>query len=240
MALFKRLYRIIEEIVNEISWEINVLNIVDNGDGTTTIDVNCTSYLHSCSKFSDGLNMWIVDSFEFNKSLTVKPYGHSNTWTVDRFKLEIPEPKFLHGTVRLANEEYTRILSNNNSPSPIVYLYEATQEKISLRKQDLVNRKADIRLFILINNNFEDFIRLDYDKEVFDPISNVEEKIIKGLLNNRNIDNFTDDIIRYEHEQFAYSDKNGDIQRIFTGELSDLEMIIPLNIKRCNKKDFNC
>ena len=89
-------------------------------------------------------------------------------------------------------------------------------------------------------NNFKDWIRVDYDVEVFDPLSNIEEKFINELINNNNIGKFSDRYSRKNHEQFGYEDKNGYFNRIFSGELSCMELNIPLNINKCSNKNFNC
>ena len=123
---------------------------------------------------------------------------------------------------------------------PMVYLYETQNESVTLVTKNNIERTATARLFVLMSNEFENFVQVDYDKQLYDPLSNIEEKIIEGLLNSTKIGKFTTDYTRTNHDQFGYTDRDGELQRIFADQLSALELSIPLNINRCGCANEKC
>jgi hypothetical protein len=229
VAKFKQLYRIIEDVVNGISWTIEIISTSES-NGIYTLEVCDTAYLNECEIITVDGDKWEVVGFTFNKELKLKAYGHSNPFTATQIVLG--NPTYYHGTVRLTNAEYTSE-DRKQDILPVVYLYETLNEQVSLRNRDNIERTANIRLFILMSNKFEDFIQVDYDTQLYDPLSNIEEKITEGLKNSTKISNFTERYTRTNHDQFGYTDRNGELQRIFADELSALELEIPLNINKC-------
>lgn len=237
MALFKQIYKIVEDVVSSIEWDIDVKSISESG-GLFTLEVCNTAFLNQCKIFVDSMgDSWEVTDFVFNKSLTVKAYRHSNIFTDTNITLNIP--KFLHGTIRLSSAEYDAE-SKKEGIHPLIYLYQVQNERPSLDVRDAIERTATIRVFLIMANNFKDFIRKDYDSQVFDPLSNIEEEFINKLKDNSNIPRLTERYTRINHEQFGTTDSNGYLKRIFNGELSALELSIPLNINNCTKENFNC
>ena len=229
MAKFKQLYKIIEEVIDNISWIIPINSSVLNGN-TYTLSVDNTAYLNNQTIIDIDGYKWEVVDFTFNEELKIKAYNHNELLTSNVINLS--SPNFIHGTVRMANSEYTENI-NKQSVLPLVYLYETQNENVSLDSKDFVERTANARIFILMSNDFKNFIQIDYDKEIYEPLSNIEDKIVSELLNNSNIGKFTSPYTRINHDQFAYTDRNGHLNRIFSDELSALELNIPLNIVKC-------
>lgn len=238
MARFLQLHKIIREIVEAIGWTITIDLAIDNfPDDTWTLSVKCTGYLNPCTQFTIGADTWEVVSFRFNEELVVKPVGHPNPIAVTSFTL--PAPQFFHGVVKRTDEESQREL-DDKPHIPAIYLYETLDESVSLVSKAAIERTATPRIFILLSNKFNDMIQLDYDVELFDPLSNVEEKLIDGFLSSTNIGKFTGGYGRINHEQFGWTDRNGHLKRIFSNELSALEIVPELNVTKCGNQDKSC
>ena len=236
MAKFKQLYRIIEDVINGISWSITIKSSVEV-NGVYTLEVCDTAYLNECRIIDIDGSKWEVLSFKFNEELVVKAVGHTNPLTAT--VITLGAPTFKHGTVRLTNAEYTMV-DRKQDILPMVYLYETQNESVTLVTKNNIERTATARLFVLMSNEFENFVQVDYDKQLYDPLSNIEEEIIEGLLNSTKIGKFTTDYTRTNHDQFGYTDRDGELQRIFADQLSALELSIPLNINRCGCANEKC
>lgn len=236
MARFKQLYKILQDVVEGISWNIQIKSSVLNGD-IYTLEVCDTAYLNECRIIDIDGDAWEVAAFTFNQELQIKAVGHSNPLTAT--EIVLGAPTFKHGTVRLTNAEYT-MEDRKQDILPMVYLYETLNESVTLVTKNNIERTATARMFVLMSNKFEDYIQVDYDAQLYDPMSNIEDKIVEGLLNASKIGKFTTDYTRTNHDQFGYTDRNGELQRIFSDELSALELSIPLNINRCGCSNEQC
>ena len=236
MARFKQLYRIIEDVINGISWSITVKSFTEV-NGVYTLEVCDTAYLNECKIIDVDGSKWEVIGFTFNEQLIIKAVGHSNPFSAS--VITLAAPTFKHGTVRLTNAEYTNE-DRKQDILPMVYLYETLNENVTLVTKNNIERTASIRLFVLMSNEFENFIQVDYDTQIYDPLSNIEEKIIEGLINSNKIGKFTSDYERVNHDQFGYTDRDGELNRIFADQLSALELSIPLNINRCGCANEKC
>lgn len=238
MARFKQLYKIIEDVVNSIEWNIPFTQVAGTG-GEIILTLECTAFLNTKTRFLIDSDLFEVVSFIFNEQLIIKPIGHSNAITSTELVLSIPT--YYHGTVRLTNAEHTMNLEQNGEDIyPIIYLYETQQESVSLKTKDSIERIANARLFILMSNDFGDMIQTNYDIELYEPMSNIEEKITNALLKSKNIANFTSRYERINHDNFGNEDTNGKLKNLLSDELSALELNIPLNINKCSSKNFNC
>lgn len=238
MARFKQLYKIIEDVVKAISWNIPITGNVDDGDDKYTLTVECTAYLNNCIVFKDAFgDEWEVLEFVFNESLQVKGFGHTKVFTDT--SIVLGAPTFLHGTVRLTNAAYT-MTDRKQDILPIIYLYETLNERVNLDVKLAIERTARPTIFFLMSNKFEDYIQVKYDSMLYDPLSNIEEKFIEELIKNVNISEFTERYDRKNHDQFGYTDRNGTLKHLFSDALSALELNIPLNINKCSSKNNNC
>ena len=238
MAKFKQLYRIIEDIVNAIRWTIPFTQAPGAGN-QVVLTLDCTAYLNTCKKFKIGADTWEVVSFKFNEELTIKPIKHSNPIVLTELTLTIPT--YYHGTVKMTNAEHLKkVKQERNKVLPAIYLYETLNERVNLDVKLAIERTATPTIFILMSNDFKNMIQIDYDTEIYDPISNIEEKFIEELIKNVNISTFTERYDRKNHDQFGYTDRNGTLKHLFGDTLSALELNIPLNINKCSSKNNNC
>lgn len=238
MARFKQLYKIVEDIVNDILWTIPFTQVPGVGDQVILTLCN-TAYLNPCTRFLIGANTWEVVEFKFNEELTIKPIGHSNPIIETELSLSIPT--FYHGTVRLTEAEHVmNVEQNKEAIYPMIYLYETLTEQVSLRKKDNIERTANARIFILMSNAFKDNIQVNYDELVYDPMSNIEQKVVEGFLSSTNISTFTSRYVRTNHDNFGNEDTNGKLKNLLSDNLSALELNMPLNINRCGNENFNC
>ena len=231
----RQIVDIFEAIVERLDYTIAIDSVIDNGDGTYTINCENTYY---CTKLNtitiDGFD-YRIDNFIFNESITVSPVNHSNNPLLST-EIYLSAPTFFFGTVNSTDREITRAISLGLNDYPIVYFNEILREKFVSDPLSNVERIAPIRIFFLDIANYSDNLNKDFLDDVLKPLSNIEAKFYDELKKDANIGRINTDWDRINIPRFARTGENGETELIFSEELSGLELSIQIPIK----KDCEC
>ena len=136
---------IIETLINEMTFESAITAMVDNTDGTFTIDVCETFHTQPvCSSIVIGVKSYKVTQVVNNTSITftasVAPVGTT---------FSIEGPKYLHGTRIAINNEIDKRSSANVKTFPLVFVWEIIREIFELSDMSIIERHSDLSIFFL-------------------------------------------------------------------------------------------
>lgn len=230
----RQIVDIFEAIVERLDYTLLIESVVDNG-GSYTITTSNTYY---CTKLNtvtiDGSDYRIID-FVFNESITVETVGHTDNPLLST-EIYLPAPTFFFGTVNSTDREITRAISLGQNDYPIVYFNEILREKFISDPLSSIERTAPIRIFFLDIANYSDNLNKDFMEDVLKPLSNIEEKFYSEMGKDKNIGRISTDWDRVNIPRFARTGENGELELIFSAELSGLELAIQIPIK----KDCEC
>ena len=217
---------IIETLVNQLTFTELINDLIDNTDGTFTIEVCNTFHVQPvCSKIDIGSTLYKVTQVVNNTSITftasVAPVGTT---------FSIEGPKYFHGTRIAINNELTKI-TQGSEKLPMVFVWEVIREIFNLDEEDRIERTSDLRIFFLGQRppGVDKTDTLYADAVV--PMWNLSHEFIKLLKNNSctigELDgNFT--IINFA--KFGVEGVNGAADSFFNEELSGAELRIDLPI----------
>ena len=222
---------IVKDLIQNLTFEVKIKSIVDNMNGTYTLETCNSQYLHPLQDVViDGIDYKVVkEGFESNKTITIQG---ALIPTVPSFTL--PALKFFHGTIIATNNELQRVQFAWDK-FPMAYLYEQFTDKFNASVDSVIDRDASIRLFFLLNTDEENWLTKDHYNYVITPMRNVLEGFINSLLENTNIGLLTD-FTGINHAKFGVWTSNGVDKRLFNDKLSGVELSVTLPIK----KDFKC
>ena len=230
----KQTVDIVRELVESLTFTFNIDSIVDNGDGTYTLN-GCKTYqlqaMPNCTIEIGGLP-YTITNVEHNESITItgNPVPTVNSFTV-------PAPFYFHGTVIQTNLELSQIEFFDRIP--MVYLLEVLEDNYNNNSEIPLDRESSLRLFFLTNADFTDWKTSDHYKNAVLPMRNLADGFIHALNGNKFIDNFDNYTLINRVNFGVYTTDKGYTQQIFNDNLSGVEMQVTLPILpefRCDEK----
>lgn len=217
---------ILRDIVAGLSFTEPITNLIDNGDGTYTIEVCKTYHVQAnCSSINIGGTDYpvtaVVDNDSITISSTIAPVGTEYT---------IAAPSYFAGT-RLAINTKISNIEDYKDKLPFVYLWEVVQETIITDEESRLEQDTTVRLFFLAprDNEVTDN-ELLYNDSV-DPMVNLLEAFVSSLSSNALV--LDENINRYERlalPKFGVGDDTGATDSFFNEFLSGIELRITLPI----------
>ena len=222
---------IIKDLVSEMSFEVIIKLITDNGDGTYTLSTCNTYHLQECFKITYESAQWTITNVVKDTSITIKPVLDS-TPAPTTLSFDAYDPYYFHGTVIQTNLELEQI-TNSNLKTPMVYLLEVLEDTFFNR--DAQNeRESDLRLFFLTQANFEDWKTQDSYKNAIEPMRSLCYSFIDVLNKSKNIGIFASYRV-INHTKFGvFVTDKGYEERIFNDNLAGVELRITLPILQVN------
>lgn len=224
--------RCIKQIVESLKVNIkgktvNVLN------GLVTIETCDTKHINinRVLILNNDIEVTVV-SFIENTSFTFRLPSNFNIETLS--SIEVKPFSFFEGTAKLTNTELDSI-KDCNKKIPLVWLYAVFNEDETRNLSRPFEVSADLRLFILDQSNFQDWLYSDHKDKVLIPLRSYKESLIKAIQKNSEVLEIGNTRLT-EHANWGRFVERGHIDKIFTDELSGLE--IRLNIKM--NYDINC
>lgn len=177
---------------------------------------------------------WKINSIGNDGIVNVtKPTGATDL--VKRQVLTLRSPQFLFGTHYSANNEYVLKGNDNRVKLPLIWLVETIRETEFDRTKSL-ERKSDLRLYFLDDNNPKQYLNADYRANVVTPMLGLKDEFIKVVQSNVLFDLLGDWQIR-PITRFGNEDEKGSFENILDDNLSGVELTISLPIfknKNCN------
>jgi hypothetical protein len=222
---------IIETLVNQLTFTGTINNLIDNVDGTFTIEVCETFHVQPiCSMIDIGGTDYKVTQVVNNTSITftasVAPVGTT---------FSIEGPKYFHGTRIAINNELTQITQGSNK-MPMVFVWEVIREIFNLDDENRIERTSDLRIFFLGQRppGVDKTDTLYADAVV--PMWNLSHEFVKLLKNNVQIGELDGNFTLINFAKFGVEGVNGATDSFFNEELGGTELRIDLPIL----KKFTC
>lgn len=213
--------QILNDLIESTLHRVTVESITDNLDGTYILSVNNTYYLSLKSKVTiDSVEYKVVD-FVLNNSLTLKG---AVLPTAEFF--DIDSPRFIHGTPKKINGEYT---NQNINEYPFIWLLEFLDADYDDTFDGSVKAVLDLNLFFLTHSDFTDWnIDKNYSYAI-DPMANEIDFFIRTLKAREDLFGELSSHTVTNHVNFGtyITDKGYDSQ-IITDQLSGCQLRISL------------
>lgn len=221
---------IIKEIVESLSTDVVVDAVTSNPDGTFTLETKCTWWLSLQSPIVIDGNPFLVEDFVFNTSLTVKPNGGAFTPIAGSWN--IPAPKWLNGTLKMAQNEVDAI-DDKTELCPFVYLFEVLRDQENTDEESMIDRETDLRMFFLDTVLTKDWLTEDHYKYFVYPIKQCAELFISKIKTSR----FFTESLNYEYINLINVSEEGRQEKsIFDCNLSGVELRLFAEIR----EDLSC
>jgi len=139
---------IIGDLVDAMDYSIAIDSIVDNNDGTYTLNVCNTLHLQNRYELTiDAVTYTILDIVN-NTSITISGAVLPTATSITAYK-----PKYYFGTVITTNIELTK-KQKANDKLPMVYL-RTEFEDVFFSRNEAFDRKTDLEIFFLTQNDFK-------------------------------------------------------------------------------------
>lgn len=227
----KQITDIIESLVNQLTFTGAINNLIDNTDGTFTIEVCNTFHTQPvCSMINIGGTDYKVTQVVNNTSITftasVSPVGTT---------FSIEGPKYFHGTRIAINNELSKITQGSDK-LPMVFVWEVIREIFNLDEEDRIERNSDLRIFFLGQRapGVDKTDTLYADAVV--PMWNLAHEFVKLLKNDVGVGELDGNFTLINFAKFGVESQNGATDSFFNEELSGTELRIDLPIL----KKFTC
>jgi len=228
----KQIVDIVGALIAKLGFTITITSNVDNGSGKHELFMDNTYYLTVDKLIEIDSNKYRVTEVIFNTSIKVKPDGHQLPIIVTTF--ELPAPLFFHGTIKSTEREISATTESQPSTYPIVYLLEEIEEEFENRKSVLLERNSTITLFFLTRYDPEKkSLNPNLLQDILKPLSNLDGEFIEVLEKERGIAQLEGTRRRTNIARFAFTNRAGEEEYIFSDYLSGVRLIITLPIKKC-------
>jgi hypothetical protein len=223
-----------DEIFDNINTEVKVLRVISVVGTTQKIEVCNNKWVRIGQYMTDSSNkQWKVIDIDSNGYISLtKPTGATDI--VKRQILDVKSPIWLFGTHISANNEYLQKGVDSRLKLPIIWLVENIGEE-EYDQTSNIERRSDIRVFFLDDNNPEQFDNVDYRQKVVSPMIALKDEFLRVINSNVLFENYgscrTRPITRFGNE-----DEKGSFENILDENLSGVELRITLPIN----KSGNC
>lgn len=219
-----------EEIFDKINVSVKVVSASALSGGNQTIEVCYNKWIrvgHYLTDIND--KKWLIQSVTESGIVVKKPTGATNIAINDT--LSITSPKFLFGTRKSANAEYSK-----NRSLPIIWLVENIREK-EYNYGSSIERESQLRFYFLDENNPNQYTNEDYRKNVVTPMYGLKDEFLRVVNTNKIFKTFDSVDIR-PITRFGNESEKGMLENILNDNLSGLELNITLGVYR--RKKCNC
>jgi len=213
--------QILNDLIESTLHRVTIKSITDNLDGTYTLSVNNTYYLTLNSVVTINLVEYKITDFTLNNSITL---SGAVIPTVEFF--DIDSPRFVHGTPKRVNSEYT---NQNINQYPFIWLLEFLDADYDDTFDGAVKAVLDLNLFFLTNSDFTDWdIDANYSYAI-DPMSNEISFFIQTLKAREDLFGELSTHTVTNHVDFGtYITDKGYDKQIITDQLSGCQLRISL------------
>lgn len=218
--------KIVKELVQGFVPSSTVSNVLDNLDGTFTINV--------CRVYHARVNSLIkVNNVQYNViSFTENTITYKSTVAPSiGDKYEPPVIKFFNGTPFAVGAELSNI-TNFREKLPLFYLYEILSDDFIGDVNSSIDRESDMRWFILDEAQFDNWDTEKHYSNTIEPMVRYWEAFLEYLRKHKSIGLIPNHKLVY-HAKFGISiNQNGHVKQLFPDELSGIEININLAIKK--------
>lgn len=223
---------IIRLVVEAMELEITVDNIVDNSDGTFTLETCNTEWVNPFDVIEVGEVKYEVKSYQIDKSIVIKPAKKINvTPTFTSFTLNAPH--FFHGTPIQTNIELVKV-DDTRDKTPMVWLVKPIREEFNGFNRR-IERESSLQLFFLDETRPNEWTTQMHHDQVVKPTSRMVDRFLEVVKINQKTFDRHKGYVRIDRSNFGvFMDKQGYIKGILDDKLSGAEVNIILEIKKQN------
>lgn len=223
-------YIVRDEIVNKMNNVINVASITGND---ITIS-GCLKWASILKVVTDNLgNEYKITAIDRdNKILTVNPLG---AYTFTGNVINLNTPYFFTGTPRATNSEWLVFSDDEREKTPFIWMVEPTSEQpLDDKKYGGVERKSNIRIVFLDDNNAEQWLTLDTHDNRLQSLYNMRSEFVR-VINSNSIFESIDDSSMVNLTKFGTETSNGFENNIIDSNLTGIDCRFSLSIyRKCN------
>lgn len=220
----------IKDIVENLSERVVFTNPV-LVDGVYLVDTTDTSYLKEKAYITvNGEPAKVVDviknvSFSFS-FIDVVPIALEYA--------DIKPYNFYYGTQRMTKAVLDSE-KDNTKRFPLVWFYSIYDETVNRNSEELEGQTASMRLFILDQSNFKDWVSLEHHNKVIEPLQVYIEELLNKIDDSSVVmENGITSVNLRKHANFGQYQEEGHIAKIFSDDLSGVEMSLNVSIKKQN------
>ncbi len=230
---------IIKDIVATLSFTIIVDNIVDNSDGTFTINVKEEA---DCSKHTyhlTGTNQLItLDSKKYkiksvvpDVSILIKEVT-TGAGAPSITTFPVAAPFFRHGTLIEVDSEIGKV-KNSNDKFPMIYVLERFTEDFTnaVDNDNLIDRTATVQMFALDISKLKDWLIEDRYNNVIRPMQNLVSELITAFNSSKLIGKFDSFGVTTVPFFGIFNADKGVTEQLFSDICSGAELNIALPIE---------
>jgi len=171
--------QILNDLIASTAHTLKVSQVVDNLDGTYTLDVNFTYYLNSQRTITINSVSYRVVSFVLNESITIK--GDSLPVTTS---FDIDSPRFLHGTPKKVNGE---MINEKTKSYPFIWLLEFLEADYDDNFNSAITVVLDLNLFFLTDVYEDNWDINAHYSQAIDPMANEIDFFIRTIQKRRDL-----------------------------------------------------
>ncbi len=217
---------ILQDFINSLDLSGEVVNYSDDGTDTTLTVLNTYHARPNMTVDVDGSDYTILEVVN-NTSLRVSGVVAAPV------KYTVPNPFYFHGSPLMTNNHING--ADSTDKVPMVYLYEILKER-ELGEDSLILREADLRLFFLDSANFDDWETDDHYSQRLIGLNNLVDKFIESArAYNCCFYLYQTTFTRINHVNWGvWSDKEGNVSRLFDDNLTGVELSFTLPLKSCD------
>jgi hypothetical protein len=219
---------IIGRVVEAIDNTFTASSIVDNGDGTYTLETCDTLHLQEGFSLTIDGEVYKIVTVNADTSIVL-----SGTVLPTLTSFEIYPPVYFHGTVIKTMEDMKRKKRNSGSDylaiMPFIYLKEVIRDtNYPKGSGNAYEKESELQIFFLTHSNFKDWSTVDHYEKSIDQMTNLVGRFIVAAQNEKLIGRFEGDSFdTTNHTNFGvYVTSKGHTKSIFVDELSGVEMSI--------------
>jgi len=207
----------INDIVDLMTPTITIDSVVDNGDGTQTINVCNTYWIRKYKVLT-------IDSVEYTVSAFVKDTSFTvpSTTLVTATSFVLDAPYYFHGSPMQVNNEHLKIKVSANK-YPLIYLVEALTDN---HYDELDGKDKDMNLRIFFLDSFEsknDEVN-EHFTNVVKPLNAMLSYFVELLEDNAYTLPFSYDVIN-RVKVGVYTTNQGNTEQIFSDPLDGVEFV---------------
>lgn len=227
MKKIKGIDRIIEDLVNKLNFSIEINNVTINSSQYTINTCN-TYWIRPCNTVViNGLNYKIV-SIVKDESILLEAVGHTIDLVIGDI-IPVKKPLFKHGTARAMNVELSKIIQKDKTP--LIWLYEITQEKYIKNEGQFVKKEVPVRLFFFDESDTKNWNTSDHYINIIEPLENLVYELTKLISNDEGSFDDTEHTVIKLPDWGQFNQIKGFESRIFDELWSGIELQKVIKIK---------
>jgi len=223
--------------IEDLGQTISVDSVVDNGNGTWTLNVQNTKWLRPYANNQSRSTKVTINSVDYD--ITEVVYNTSITLTTATdlssvTSFSIQAPVYINGTQLAVGKE------RGNSQFkwtqyPFVWLVEPFIADESKDRRSIIASSPDLTLLFLDSDNKTDWTTADRYSRVIKPMDELVEALYQKILTTRSTFGKVTSWKVIRHAKFGKQSENGHIHSIIDENTSGVELRFSVDIlKKCN------